>query len=370
MKVALAHDSITQLGGAERVLMALHEIYPEAPVFTLVYDQKLNEHFEDWKIISSPLQYLYNFIPRFQWLLPFIPAAVKAFDFSQFDLVISSSSIFIKAINVPKETLHINYCHTPARLLWMETDQYLKDELPAILRPLAKVYLNFMRKWDYDASARVDYFIANSKNVQQRIKQFYNRDSEIIYPFVETDKFYPSTEKENYYLIAGRLQAHKRADLVIQLFKKLGKPLHVVGTGRDLARLKNIADGADNIEFLGRIDDELLRNEYSGAKGYIYPQEEDFGIMPLEANACGTPVIAYGSGGALETVIKDRTGVFFEQQNEQSLELALKDFEQINFSSEDLFEQAEKFSKAKFKQNIHDFVTAKQAEKLALKEMK
>jgi glycosyltransferase involved in cell wall biosynthesis len=357
MKIALAHDSITQMGGAERVLEALHELYPDAPVFTLVYDQKLRDHFEGWTIVSSPLQYFYNFIPKFQWLLPLIPFALKFFDFSKFDLVISSSSVFAKNITIPKNVKHINYCHTPARFLWSGSEQYILEEVPAILRAPIRLYLDWMRTWDYQSAQRVDYFIANSVNVQERIKKYYNRDSFVIHPCIDTNKFYPSAQKENYYLVASRLQVHKKIDLAIKTFNSLGLPLHVVGTGRDVERLKALAN--DNVTFLGRVDDRVLCEEYSGAKGFVFPQEEDFGLTPLEANATGTAVIAYRKGGALETVVENKTGVFFDKLEVEDLKSAVKHFEEMQFNSEDLFEQAEKFSKESFKEKFGNFVNEK-----------
>ena len=336
------------------MLEALHELYPEAPVFTLVYDKHLADQFEGWTIVSSPLQFLYKLVPRFQLMLPFIPLALKAFDFSEFDVVISSSSIFAKNISVPKRVLHINYCHTPARFLWDGSESYIHEEVPAVLRPLVRKYLNWMRKWDYKASQRVDFFVANSKNIQNKIKQHYNRDSVIIHPYVDLDKFYPTVPKENYFVAAGRLQPHKKIGLVVKVFNELGLPLHVIGTGRDLPYLKSIAK--DNIDFLGRVDDRILCDEYSGAKAFIYPQEEDFGMMPLEAAAAGTPTIAYGKGGALETVVGAKTGIFFEHQTEQELKDAVIKIQHMHFGSEELFEQAEKFSKEKFKQQVKEFV--------------
>jgi len=357
MKVALAHDSLTQYGGAERVLQALHEIYPDAPVFTLVYDQKLKEHFEGWRIVSSPLQYLYRIFPRFQFMLPFIPLALRFFDFSEFDVVISSSSTFIRAIHVPKQTVHINYCHTPARFLWGEREAYIQSEVPALFRPFIKLYLKWMQHWDFKAAQRVDYFIANSRNVENRIKKYYQRDSTVIYPYVDIHAFYPTAPKNGHYLVAGRLQPYKNIDLVIEVFNKLKKPLHVVGVGRAKAKLEKMA--GPNITFLGWVSDEILRNEFSSAAGFIYPQEEDFGLMPLEANACGTAVVALGKGGALESQITDKTAVFFKEQNIASLERAITEFETKKFQSEDLFAQAAKFSKENFKQQIEEFVLAK-----------
>lgn len=354
MKVALVHDSITQMGGAERVLQALHKVYPDAPVFTLVFDKQLAENFEDWTIVSSPLQFVYNIFPKFKWLLPLIPWALRQFNFSGFNVVISSSSVFAKNVVVPKNVLHINYCHTPARFLWTERDSYVNEEVPAILRPFAKWYLGRLRKWDYAGAQRVDFFMANSENVKNRVKKFYNRDSEVLYPNIDLEYFHPTVPKEDYYLIAGRLQAHKRNDLVIRAFNNTPRRLHVVGTGRALNHLKEIA--ADNIEFFGKVDDKILRDQYSGAKGYIFPQEEDFGLMPIEAMACGTPVIAYGKGGACETVVENKTGVFFREHSVQSLKAALVDFENTHFFAEDLFEQAEKFSFTQFSENLQRIV--------------
>ena len=359
MKIAIVHDSLTQIGGAERVLQAIHEIYPQAPVFTLVLDKRVTHNFEGWQIISSPLQYLYNFWPRLQYMLPFIPWALKFFDFSDFDIVLSTSSMFIKGITVPKNVVHINYCHTPARFLWLEREHYIKEEVPSILKPLTpllRLVLNWLADWDYRAAQRVDYFLTNSENVQQRIKKYYQRDSTIIYPFVNTDFFYPEVPKENYYLVAGRIQAHKRVDLVVEAFNQLGWQLHVVGTGRALAHLKKIAK--ENVHFYGRVEDEILRRQYSAAKGFIFPCEEDFGITPLEAIACGTPVIAYDRGGIQESMIENKTAVFFSELTVQSLVEALHKFEQQTFNSEDLFEQAEKFSESRFKKQLVSFVEA------------
>jgi glycosyltransferase involved in cell wall biosynthesis len=357
MKIALAHDSLTQLGGAERIVDSFHELYPEAPLFVLVFDQRLAENYQGWKIVSSPLQYLYKLVHKLQYLLPFIPVALLFFDFNQFNVVLSSSSGWAKGIRVPKHTVHINYCHTPARFLWVEEKGYVNDELPAFLRPFKfalHLILSALRRWDYRAAQRVDYFIANSENTKQRIEKYYKRESLVIHPFVDTEFFYPTIEKENYFLLAGRLQSHKRADIVIEAFNELQLPLKVAGIGRTIEKLKIIA--GPTIEFLGRVSDEELRDLYSGAKAYIFPQEEDFGMMPLEAMACGTPVIAYGKGGVLETVISGKTGIFFDSQDAGQVIKAVERFETTSFASENLFERAQQFSKTVFEQKIRNFV--------------
>lgn len=354
MRVAIAHDSITQMGGAERVLKALHELYPDAPVFTLVYDKKLRQYFDDWAIVSSPLQYVYNFIPRFKLMLPLIPLAMRFFDFSGYDLVLSTSSAFIKNINPPKSVLHVCYCHTPARFLWLETDSYLRDEAPAWMRPLLRLFLGYMRKWDIKGSKRITAFIANSKNVSQRIKKVYGRDSKVIYPGVDTELFYPTAQKSDFFLLASRQQAHKRSDLVIKAFNENGMQLHVVGSGRAIDMLRAMANS--NIKFLGRLSDHALVDEYSAAKAFIFPQEEDFGLAPLEAMACGTPVAAYARGGALETVMPGKTGALFGEQAPYAINAAIDELGRMNIRQEDLFEQAQNFSQEKFKSQIKEFV--------------
>ena len=386
LKVAIAHDSFTQLGGAERVVEALHELYPTAPIFTLVLDRKLKSEFSGWDIRTSWLQVLYNFIPKLQYLLPFIPLATSSLDFSGYDVVISSSSSFIKNIVVPKNTIHINYCHTPTRFLWSDVN-YVNQEVPTIIRPLVKVVLGLMKKWDYKGAQRVSYFIANSKEVQKRIKEYYNRDSEVIYPFVNTEFWKPvssviarsasdaaisvpdqiasaalaMTTSRDYFLIVGRLQAHKKNDLIVEIFSASGGndsniKLQIVGTGRQEQYLKSIAKS--NIKFLGRISDEQLREEYSGAKALIFPQVEDFGLVAVEAMACGTPVLAYGKGGALETIVAGETGEFFDSYDKEKIKQQIINWNSEKYQLNKLSTQAEKFSKEKFKQNIFNYLSS------------
>src|ERR1051326_3714298 len=282
MRIALAHDSFTQLGGAEKVLEDLHQVFPDAPIFTLVFDNKFKSKYQNWDIRISWLQGLYNFLPKLQYLFPLIPSAVSSLNFSGYDVVISSSSSWIKNISVSKNCVHINYCHTPTRFLWSDAE-YVNQEVPAALKWLIKPFLAWMRKWDYRGAQRVNYFIANSLEVQKRIKEYYGRDSEVIYPGVDTNFWKPTTAKQDYFLIVGRLQAHKKNDLIVELFNELGLPLHIAGIGRQENYLRSIAK--NNIKFLGRISDEQLRDEYSGAKAVIFPQVEDFGLVPIEAAA-------------------------------------------------------------------------------------
>ncbi len=350
MKVITAHDAYTQYGGAERVFEAIHELYPEAPVYTIAVDEKNREHLKSWKVISSPLQTLYKIYPHLQHLFPFIPVMLKFFKTESADLLISSSSSYIKGLRKPQGCKHINYCHTPFRLLWTDQGNALKEIWP-VLHPLAKLYWAWLRKWDYAKAQQVDFFIANSKEVQKRIKQFYKRDSEIIYPFVDVNFWKPTRGKQDYFLIAGRLQRAKGLEKVIAAFNSSGKPLHVVGSGRYEAILR--AMSKPNIIFLGRLSDEDLRDEYSGARAFIFPQLEDFGIMPLEAAACGTATLGLNQGGTLETIKPGITGELFAEGH---LESALSEWNESRYTKEALLAQAQAFSKELFMQKFKAFV--------------
>ena len=348
MKIALVHDSLTQEGGAERVLQALHKLYPEAPVFVLVASRKLLEKYCTWDIRTSWLQYLYQIFPKFQYFFPLIPVALKTWNFKGYDLVISSSSSFAKNIQVPKKTIHIDYCHTPTRFLWLDHD-YLAQELPWFLqafRPAIGLVLKWLRRWDYKRAQQVTAFVANSREVQTRIKRFYGREAEIVYPPVDTDFWRKTVDKQNYFLIAGRLQAHKNNDAVIKLFNESGLPLHVAGTGRQETLLKQLAK--PNIKFLGRVSDAALRDEYSGALAFVYPQVEDFGLMPLEAAACGTASLGVGVGGSLETIIPGKTGELFALGSFMQLGQLIRGWQPEKYRAEELRQHAERFSLTQF----------------------
>jgi len=356
MKIALAHDTFTQQGGAERVVENFHQLFPDAPVFTLVFDPYLREKYKGWDIRTSQLQTLFLAISQLQYLMPIIPTSVDSLTFEGFDLILSSSSSFIKNIRPPKGCVHICYCHTPTRFLWHNQD-YINQELPWFLKPfsfLIRWYLKKIKQWDYAGAQRVNYFIANSREVQKRIKEYYQRDSEVIYPGINVGFWMPSKTKESYFLLAGRLQAHKQNDFVIRVFNDLGLPLRVVGTGRNLKYLKSIAKS--NITFYEKVTDEQLRDHYSGAKGYIYPQIEDFGLMPLEAAACGTATIAFGKAGALETVLPGKTGEFFYNYDKEELKGIIKLWKVQQYNVAALREHANKFSDTIFKKEIAAYV--------------
>jgi len=364
MKIALVHDFLTQYGGAERVLDNLCEIFPEAPIYTLIYNpETMASHYGKKKIITSFLQKKPWATKKSRWYLPWMPAAIESFDFSKYDLVISDASAFAKGIITLPKTLHICYCHTPTRYLWNETTSYLKKaHIPWPINSMMPLVINYLRVWDYAASQRADYMIANSKYVKERIAKYYRRDASVINPSVDTKQFSPSNKKDDYYLMTGRLVSYKRYDIVVEAFNKMpDKKLFiagsnvVAGSGVIDDSLEKLAT-SKNIHFLGQVSDEKLKKLYAEAKAYIFPAEEDFGITPLEAMASGTPVVAFGKGGATETVIDKKTGLFFAEQTPESVCDAIKKFETMTFKTADLVAQAQKFEKIIFKQKIKTYI--------------
>ena len=358
MKVALVHDHLAQDGGAEKVLKALSEMFPGAPIYTLLYERKnAVKYYQGRQIETSIIQKLPGGIKHYQWYMPFMPMAVEFFDMSNYDLVISDSSSFAKGVITSSQTLHLCYCHTPTRYLWSDTHQYINElKYNKYFKKIISLVLNYIRMWDKLAADRVDAYIANSHFVAKRIKKYYKRDSVVIYPPVETEKFKISDEAGDYFLIGGRLAPYKRVDLAVEAIKKTGKKLKIFGDGVDLPRLKNLADGAGNIEFLGRVGDEALAELYGRSLAFIYPQEEDFGITAVEAQASGRPVIAYRRGGALETVQEGITGEFFNEQTADSLAQALENFQSSKYNPETIRQQAEKFGVARFKKEIAEYI--------------
>ncbi len=354
MKVALIHDHLAQDGGAEKVLKVLAEMFPEAPIYTLLFEPKnADKYYRHRRIETSIIQKLPGGISHYQWYMPFMPMAVEFFDLSGYDLVISDSSSFAKGVVTSSHTLHICYCHTPTRYLWSDTHQYINElKYNKYFKKVISLVLNYVRMWDRLAADRVDEYIANSRFVAKRIKKYYKRESTVIYPPVEIEKFKISAKTGDYFLIGGRLAPYKRVDIVIEACKKLGKKLKIYGDGVDLGRLKKMAEGYSNIEFLGWVDDAVKAELYSHCLAFIYPQEEDFGITAVEAMASGRPVIAYKRGGAMETVQDGVTGIFFNEQTIGSLAQAINNFDASKFNPEIIRRQAEKFSIAKFKKEI------------------
>ncbi len=362
MRVALVHDYLSQDGGAERVLRALHELWPEAPLYTLFYDQaRANPAFKSWDIRTSFLQKIPGAVRRYRWLLPLMPTATESHDLGQFDLVVSSSSVFAKGVITRPGTLHVCYCHTPTRFLWTDAHKYVDDlQAPWPVKFALSPLLTNQRVWDRLAAQRVDYFIANSRTVQKRIAKYYNRESALIHPPVELDIFSPAARRENYYLSGGRLVAYKRFDLVVRAFTKLGVPLKIFGTGPEENRLRRLA--GKNIIFLGRVSDEAKAELYRKAAAFIHPQVEDFGITAIEAMASGRPVVAFGEGGAAETVLPGLTGIFLENQTWENLAYNIIRFDPDRFDPESIRRHALAFGGAVFQDKIRRAVSEMVAE--------
>jgi len=355
MKIALVHDYLIQDGGAEKVLKAFSEIWPDAPIYVLLYDrEKSDPAFLDKKINTTFLQRMPAGLSKYQWYLPLMPLATEQHNLADYDVVLSSSSSFSKGIITNPETLHVCYCHTPTRFLWSDMHQYIEDlNYNRIIKRLIPPVLKNLRQWDMLSAHRVDKFVANSQTVRDRVKKYYRRKSEVIYPPVETKKFYIS-EPENYYLIGGRLVGYKRYDLAVTAFTKLGIPLKVFGEGPALEKLKNIA--GKKIEFLGRVSDDEKRELYSKCLAFIHPQIEDFGITAVEAMASGRPVIAYGKGGARETIVPGQTGEFMDEQSWEELGNQIIRFEKGKYNPVTIKEYARQFDEERFKSQIKDLV--------------
>lgn len=360
MKVALIHDHLAQDGGAEKVLKVFSNMFSEAPIYTLLYNKdQVNKYFKDKTIEPSVIQKLPGGVNHYKWYLLFMPLAVEFFDLSPFDLVISDTSSFAKGVITKPNTLHICYCHTPTRYLWSDTHQYINElKYNKWFKKIISLTLSRLRIWDRLAADRVDLFIANSKLVQKRIKKYYRRDSIVIYPPVETEKFYISEKIGDYFLLGCRLTPYKRVDIVIKAFKELGKKykLKIFGEGIDSKRLKKLAESSDNIEFLGRIEEKEKAELYSKALAFINPQEEDFGITMVESMASGRPVIAYRKGGALETIIEGETGEFFNEQNTKNLVDKIRSFNAYKYSPKTIKSRTDRFSVANFKKEIFNFI--------------
>ncbi len=361
MRIALVHDYLSQDGGAERVLKAFHELWPEAPIFVLFHDPKKITDFNSAVINESFLSRLPFVRQHFQWYLPFIPLATEKYNLEDFDLVLSSTSAFAKGVLTAPHTLHISYCHTPARYLWSDTHQYIAN---LKYNPLVKAFLprliSKMRLWDTMSAARVDHFVANSRTVQYRIQKYYRRESDVIHPPVNLSTFSISEKLGDYFVAGGRLVPYKNLDLVILAFNRLKQPLKIFGTGSELSRLRSIAK--PNIAFLGRVSETEKASLLSQARAFIHPQIEDFGITPLEAMASGRPVIAYAAGGATETVIPNETGVFFNEQNWESLYDTILNFNFEHWDSDKIRNHAAAFDAAIFKDKIKNYVAERYEE--------
>ncbi len=353
-KIAVVHDYLTQRGGAERVVIAFMKTFPEADLFTSLYDPEGTfPFFKNLKIRTSFLQKIYFHFIGHRIYLPLYPEAFKSLDLNGYDLIISSSSAFAKCIK-KNEAIHIGYIHTPPRFLYFKYHYLEKERFSFIKEIYLMAFLKKLKNEDMEAVKNIDLIITNCRNIQKRIKDIYGRKSEILHPPIEVDNFSIERNQEDFYLIVSRLLPHKKIDIAISAFNKLKKKLIIIGTGPAYKSLKRIS--SSNIKFCGSLDDEKLKSLYSTCRALIFPQEEDFGIVPLECMASGRPVIAYGKGGILETLVPEETGIFFYEQTTEAIIDAVMKFEKMDFDPERIRENAKKFDIKVFQEKMKEIV--------------
>jgi glycosyltransferase involved in cell wall biosynthesis len=401
MRVAIVHDWLTGMRGGEKCLEVFCELFPNADIFTLLHNKgSVSNIIESMNIRTSFIQKFPDAGKKYRSYLPFFPKAIESFDLSGYNLILSSSHCAAKGIKKPKGALHICYCYTPMRYAWVFFNEYF-GSLGIAKKMLIKPLLAGLRKWDLKTNEGVDFFVAISDNIRNRIASCYNRNSQVIYPPVDTERFTVSKKSGDFYLIVSALVPYKRVDLAIDVFNKNGKKLIIIGTGNAERDLRKKA--GNNIEFLGWLSDNEIDNYYSRCKALVFPGEEDFGIVPVEAQACGKPVIAFGRGGALETVVginscdhercsregskgidssvaalsqnnsdgscsqdyRSSTGVFFYEQTPERLSKAIELFEKnsAKFDPYKICENAQKFNRAVFRDNIKSYIQEKMNEK-------
>lgn len=367
MKIAIVQEWLTSVGGSDKVVKAIYDVFPDADIYTLVSDKnvcfELGINYQH--VHNSFIQKLPLAKTKYRFYLPLFPFAIEQFDLRSYDVIISSSHAVAKGIITDNNQLHICYCHSPIRYAWDLYHQYLEDSKlnKGIKGLFAKIFLHKIRLWDLASSFRVDYFISNSNYIKDRIKKIYRREATTIYPNVDVDKFKLFIEKEDFYLAASRLVPYKKIDVIVEAFNQMPeKKLVVVGDGPEMKKIKSLA--SENVEIMGFQPFDKLHYYMQRAKAFIFAANEDFGIMPLEAQACGTPVIALKKGGALETVIPNKTGLFFEDQSSNSIIKTVNEFEKIKgvFDPELIRKHAEKFSESRFKKEIKDFILKKYSE--------
>jgi glycosyltransferase involved in cell wall biosynthesis len=356
-KIALVHDYFIQMGGAERVAAAMHDSFPSAPMYTTVaLPHRLPKELRGADIRTSAMQHLPGMEQRFRQYFMLYPFAVERFDLSAYDLIFSSSSGYAKGVRRRSNAIHVCYCHTPMRWVWRYNDYVARESFGRVTRSLLPPALWGLKKWDLRAAQQPNYYIANSRQVAARIKQFYGRESIVIPPPIEVDRFQMSRQIDDYYLVLSRLIPYKRIDLAIEACNRLGRRLVIIGDGPDRERLEKLA--GPKIEFLGRQPDSQVNLYASRCRALLFTGEEDFGMVPLEVNAAGRPVIAYRGGGAMETVIENLTGVFFNTPTATSLIDAIEDFESRSWSQNALRRHAEKFDRSVFAFRVLKFLAS------------
>ncbi len=354
-KIAIVSDTMVQSGGAERVVEAIAQAFPAAPVFTILYDPKRGPRAIQERVVQSWLNRLPGAAKIAKALVPFYPHAIESFDLRGYDIIISSHHTLAKGILRTADQMHICYCHTPMRSLWELPHDEIK-RAPGILRPFVKGLLHGLRNWDFDTASRVDQFVANSSITAERIAKHYRRESIVLHPPIDTQSFTPGGTLGDYYLVAARNVPYKRIDLAIAAAERLGRHLIITGDGTD-----RLATSSRYVTFLGKVSETKLKGLMREARALLFPQHEDFGMTVLEMNACGRPVIAYGKGGALETIVEGRTGLTFADQSVDGLVDAIERFEQLSFDSASIRRHAERFSKERFTASLRGIVSAASA---------
>ncbi|KRE51271.1 glycosyltransferase [Paenibacillus sp. Soil522] len=355
MKIAIVHDYLIQMGGAERVVGVLHDMFPEAPILTTAVDSvRLFDSLRDAEIRTSWMQQVPGITTRYKQMLPLYPIAIRDLDLTGFDVVISSSSAFAKGIQIPKNTFHLCYCHNPMRFAW-DFEHYMQGiDITYTMKTMLRAYTGYLKRWDRKSSTRVHRFVANSSVVKGRIQRYYNRDAQIIFPPVDTSRFTPASETEDYYLIVSRLVSYKRIDLAVEAFNKLGIPLYIVGEGPDSARLHSMANS--NVKFLGRLNDKEVSSLMARCKALVMPGEEDFGITPIEANASGRPVIAFRAGGALDTIKPHINGLFFNRQKPDDLVASVREAEAFEWKPDKIAASAKRYDTSAFQAKLSNYL--------------
>ncbi len=363
VRVAIVHDYLNQMGGAERVVATLHSIFPEAPIFTSIVDyDKLWFEFRDADIRVSWMQGLPGIKRHFKKYFFLYPLAFESFRFDDYDIVISSSSAFAKGVKKGSKALHVCYCHTPMRFVWDYKRYVEKEDLGLFARNVVPLFIKGLKDWDLKTKDRPDYYVANSNTVKKRIRDYYGIDAEVIFPPVNTSRFKPSRGVDNFYLIVSRLNSYKRIDIAVEAFKRLGIPLKIVGDGPYKETLMELA--GPHTEFTGWLNDRDMAFLYSRCRALIFPGEEDFGIVPLEANASGRPVIAYRAGGALDTVVEGLNGIFFDTPTPEAIIEAVRKVEdgRYSFDPVEIRNHAIKFDTKVFVDRFTSFVWEKYSE--------
>jgi len=352
-KIAIIHDWLTHMGGAENCLQVFLELLPQADLFTSVYDpSKIKLDLNNRSIHTTFIQNLPFSKKIYRNYLPLMPLAFEELNLQNYDFILSSSDACAKGIIPNPRAAHICYCYTPMRYVWDMYYEYMSDGHFA--RKLVSLFSNYLRTWDAASACRVDKFYAISQFVASRINKYYRREAEVVYPPVDCDYFVPQSKDEEYFLIVSRLVPYKKIDLAVRAFNKLKLPLVVIGEGREEAKLKKMA--GPNIKFMGYQSREVIKDRFARCRAFIFPGIEDFGITVLEAQAAGRPVIAFAGGGALETVIEGKTGLFFDEQTPESLVLKVEEFAKMSFDKKSLRQNALKYDRQIFKNKIRSIL--------------